>query len=127
MIVASIVLAAACGDAADPGHDAPATATVEITAVAGPVCPVETDPPSPGCAPQPVDGATIVVFGPDDAESVRGTTGSDGIVVLEVVPGELTIEPQPVEGLLGNASAVTVTVVEGQSRRVTVEYDTGIR
>lgn len=126
-IVVSILLLSACGDANDLGHDPGATATLEITALAGPVCPVETDPPSPDCAPQPVDMAIIVVSGPGGAEHARGTTGSDGTVVLEVAAGNLTIVPQPVERLLGTAAAVTVTVAAGQTLRVTVGYDTGIR
>lgn len=127
VIVVSIALFAACGDANDPEHDPTATATLKITALAGPVCPVQTDPPSPDCAPRPVDMAIIVVSGPDGAERARGTTGSDGTVVLEVAAGELTIVPQPVEGLLGTAAAVTVTVADGQTLQATVDYDTGIR
>ena len=59
------------------------------------------DPPSSDCAPQPVGMAIIVVSGPGGAEVARGTTGSDGTVVLEVAAGQIL--------------------------RVTVDYDTGIR
>ena len=127
IIVLSVVLLAACGDADDPGQEPVGIATLQVTALAGPVCPVEADPPSPDCAPQPVEMAVIVVTGPEGAEVDRDTTGSDGTVVLEVTAGELTIEPQPVEGLLGTAAAVAITVADGQVLRVTVDYDTGIR
>jgi hypothetical protein len=127
VITASIVLLVACGDANDPGHEPAESATLEITALAGPVCPVESDPPLPDCAPRPVDNANIVVLGPGGAERARGTTGSDGTLLLEVARGELTIVPQPVEGLLGTAAAVTVTAAAGQTLRVTIDYDTGIR
>ena len=32
-------------------------------ATAGPVCPVEKNPPDPACAPRPVDGAVLVFHG----------------------------------------------------------------
>ena len=122
----SVVVFAACGDSGGP-EDPAATATLQITAQAGPVCPVETDPPSPDCAPRPVDGAVIVVADPAGAERARGTTGSDGTVDIEVAAGDLTLVPQAVEGILGTADAVTVTVTDGQTLHVTVDYDTGIR
>jgi hypothetical protein len=126
VIVGSIGLMTACGGD-DPGGIPAFTATLEITVVAGPVCPVETDPPSPDCAPRPVDEAVIVVTDSDRAEVARATTGSDGFVVIDVAPGQITIVPQPVEGLLGTGDAVTVTVADGQTQHVTVAYDTGIR
>jgi len=117
----------ACGGTGDTGEDAVATARLEITALAGPVCPVETDPPSPECAPQPVESATIVVTDADGDEVARGTTGSDGVVGFDVAPGELTVVPQPVEGLLGTASTISARLTADQTLRVTVDYDTGIR
>jgi major membrane immunogen (membrane-anchored lipoprotein) len=126
VILASIVLLTACGGTDDPG-DAPATATLEITALAGPVCPVETDPPSPDCAPRPVDAAVIIVTDSEGTEVARGTTGTDGRVIIDVTPGQLTIVPQSVDGLLGTAAAVTVTMTAGQRTQVAIEYDTGVR
>ncbi len=117
----------ACGGTGDTGDGAVAMARVEITALAGPVCPAETEPPSPECAPQPVESATIVVTDAPGNEVARGTTGSDGAVGFDVPPGELTVVPQPVEGLLGTASTISVTLTAGQTLQVTVDYDTGIR
>jgi hypothetical protein len=127
LMAMSILVLAACGDTDDPAEVQAATARLEITALAGPVCPVETDPPSPECAPQPVDSATIVVADGDGAEIARAETGPEGMVGFDVIPGEMAIVPQPVEGLLGTAPMITVTVTAGQTLRVTVDYDTGIR
>lgn len=126
MTVSALALAA-CGGTGDTGDGAVVTARLEITALAGPVCPVETDPPSPECAPQPVESATIVVTDATGDEVARGTTGSDGVVGFDVSPGELTVVPQPVEGLLGTASTISVTLTADQTVLVTVDYDTGIR
>ena len=124
---ASIVLLTGCGGTSDPSDAPTTTASLQITAVAGPVCPVQTDPPSPECAPRPVDAALIVVTDSEGSEVARGTTGPDGIVVVDVAPGELIVVPQPVEGLLGTAEAVVVTATGGRTLPITVEYDTGIR
>jgi hypothetical protein len=127
VVLAAAVLVPACGSDSAPGDVPAATATLRITASAGPVCPVETDPPSPECAPRPVEAALIVVTGPSGTEVARGTTGPDGRLVLDVPPGELVVTPQPVDGLLGTAAAVTVTAIEGRTVPVDVDYDTGIR
>ena len=103
------------------------TATLEIVAIAGPVCPVQTDPPQPGCDPFPVNGAVIIVTDSLGVEVARGSTDSDGRVDITVPPGRLIVVPQPVDGLLGTAPPVAVTVAPGQTRAVLVEYDTGIR
>ena len=127
VIALSALTLAACGGAGDTGDGALVTARLEITALAGPVCPVETDPPSPECAPKPVDSATIIVTHTTGDEVARGTTGSNGVVGFDIAPGELNVVPQPVEGLLGTASTISVTLTAGQTLQVTVDYDTGIR
>ena len=117
----------ACGGTGDSGTGAAATARLEIRVLAAPTCPVETEPPSPECAPQPVESATIVVTDANGDEVGRGTTRADGVVGFDVSPGELTVVPRPVEGLLGTAPPISVTLAAGQSLQVSVDYDTGIR
>ena len=124
--VLMIVVVSACGSGG-AGETPVATVRLEITALAGPVCPVEADPPSPDCAPRAVEEALIVVTDSGGSEVAHGVTGPDGRVVLAVAPGALTIVPQPVDGLLGTAAAVEVTATDGQTVRVTADYDTGIR
>jgi hypothetical protein len=96
-------------------------------AVAGPVCPVETVPPDPGCAPRPVAGAVLVIRDGAGSEVARTTTEADGSFFVELPAGDYLVEPQPVEGLLGTAPALEVTVVDGIPAQVQIEYDTGIR
>jgi hypothetical protein len=97
------------------------------TAVAGPGCPVETVPPDPDCAPRPVVGAEIIVRDAAGSEVARATTGPDGSFFVEVAAGNYTVEPQQVEGLMGTAAALEVTVVDGLPAHVQLDYDTGIR
>ncbi len=69
----------------------------------------------------------IIVTDSEGTEVARGTTGTDGKVIIDVAPGQLTIVPQPVEGLLGTAAALSVTTIAGQRTQVAIQYDTGIR
>ncbi|OGO58216.1 MAG: hypothetical protein A2V85_14745 [Chloroflexi bacterium RBG_16_72_14] len=94
--------------------------------VAGPTCPVE-NPADPTCNPRPVAGAVLVVTGAGGAEVARVTTDATGLFRIGLQPGDYTLEPQPVEGLVGTASPVTFTVTDGNETLLDVGYDTGIR
>ncbi len=97
-------------------------------ALAGPVCPVETEPPDPDCAPRPVVGATIEAI--DSSGSTAGTavTDVDGRFVLSLPLGEYTIVPFPVEGLMGTPAPFRIAVTSPVEVDMGVlTYDTGIR
>jgi hypothetical protein len=120
------------GGAAGPPVAIPAEGGPWIAgrAVAGPVCPVEQVPPDPACADRPVAGAVIVIRGAGGAEVARATTAADGTFLVGVPGGGTwTVEPQPVEGLLGTApsSAVQVPDLASSWAAADVAYDTGIR
>lgn len=101
--------------------------TLAITAVAGPICPVQTDPPQPNCGPIVVDGADVIVVDGEGLQVARGSTDEDGTLRLAVPAGDLTVVAQPMRRFLGTAPPVAVAVAVGQTVAVTVEYDTGIR
>jgi hypothetical protein len=96
-------------------------------ALAGPVCPVETVPPDPSCAPRPVAGAAVLIRDGGGAEVARVETAADGTFFAELPAGDYVLEPQPVEGLMGTAAAVAVTVEDEKTTEVQLDYDTGIR
>jgi hypothetical protein len=102
---------------------------IVVVAMAGPVCPVESDPPDPSCAPRPVAGAPIVVTPPDGSEVVvaQGETGADGRLTLELPAGDYLVSAGAVEGLTGPPEPVVVSVLANLSTEVPVAYDTGIR
>ena len=94
---------------------------------AGPVCPVQQDPPDAACADRPVAGAVLLVV--DDAGDVIGDirTDADGRFESRLPAGNYTLVPQPVEGLLGTAQPQTFTTGRGLAPGVDLAYDTGIR
>jgi len=98
-------------------------------ATAGPVCPVERNPPDPACAPRPVVGATIVVLDNSGREVARTTTGADGTYRVAVPAGNVRVEAAPVAGLMGTPAPIDAVVPAGPGAwlRVDLAYDTGIR
>lgn len=122
-----IALLAACGGSGASSDGALQTASLVVTALAGPVCPVVTDPPPPECAPRPVADAVIAVTDADGMEVGRAPTGPDGKASFDLVPGEAVVIPQAVKGLPGTAPRFTVMLIAGQTLQVTADYDTGIR
>ena len=96
-------------------------------AQAGPVCPVERQPPDPACADRPVAGAILVVTQNGD-EVTRTTSAADGTFHLRLTPGEYQLIAQPAQGLMGTAPPIALTVRSGVPMApVVVAYDTGIR
>lgn len=105
----------------------PASA-IQVTAVAGPTCPVVSDPPDPDCDDRLVEGAEIVVQDEAGAQVARITTDADGTATVNLPPGRYVLVPQPVEGLMGTAPSVSVILVSGvDAEPVVIAYDTGIR
>lgn len=111
------------------GCQAPAPGLVINGVVtAGPACPVVTEPPDPSCEDRPVQGAEIVVRNQAGESVARVRSAEDGSFSVPVVAGHYELLPQPVEGLLGTAAAVEVTVEEGVAAEpILISYDTGIR
>ena len=97
-------------------------------ALAGPTCPVDRQPPLPGCAPRPVAGAVVVIQDAAGTQVASTTTRADGTFEVEVGPGAYRILPQAVPGMLGTAQPTEVTVQAGKATSgITLSYDTGIR
>lgn len=98
-----------------------------IHAVAGPTCPVVTDPPDPACAPKAVPGAIVVIRDPSGAEVTQVTLDETGSALVEMPAGGYVVEGRPVDGLMGTPEAQSATVIDGVATQVELVYDTGIR
>ena len=123
------LLVAACSPAPTVLPAGPPRAIVG-SVTAGPTCPVERNPPQPGCAPRPVAGAVIVLDDSTGREVARTTSGPDGRYRITVATsGAFSVRALPVAGLMGAPRPVTVTLPAGIGgvQTVDLEYDTGIR
>ena len=102
--------------------------TLHGMAVAGPTCPVVTQPPDPACLDRPVAGASVVILDAGGSEVATVVTGEDGRFSIALPAGTYQLVPQPVTGLMGTAAPVTVDIAGGvEPDTVTLGYDTGIR
>jgi hypothetical protein len=103
--------------------------TIEIEVVAGPVCPVEQEPPDPNCEPRAVEGARIFVQPGDGRDILVGEATADqaGHATIEIAPGDYIVVGGDVEGLMGRPEPAAISVVAGQTATITLTYDTGIR
>ncbi len=132
-LVLVLVVAAGCAGASTDASPTPSpNAAGQKTGVggvvtAGPVCPVEKNPPDPACAPRPVDGAVLVFRDAAGTEVARITTAADGMFFAELPAGVYVVIPQPANGLLGTPGPQSVTVTDGAAVRLDIAYDTGIR
>jgi hypothetical protein len=114
--------------ASERGDVLPGQPGIGGVAMAGPTCPVVRDPPDSACADRPVVGAVLVLEDSAGREVARATTQGDGRFWIAVAPGSYRLVPQPVEGLLGTAQPMEVSVAVGEPvADLLVSYDTGIR
>jgi hypothetical protein len=137
MFVASLGLLLAACSGEPPASPSPsvsatpppavATGNASVQLTAGPVCPVETVPPDPACAPQPVAGALVIAVDGGGNEMGRATSDADGHLLLVLPAGRFVIAPQPVEGLMGTPEGQTVLIRAAETSELTFSYDTGIR
>jgi hypothetical protein len=112
----------------ETGDPVPTAVGVDGMVLAGPTCPVVTDPPDPSCADRPVADAELVVTTPDGVEVTRTTSDEAGSFEVRLAPGPYRLVPQPVEGLMGTAESVEFSVSwDGGRTELVVAYDTGIR
>ena len=107
--------------------DSPGGTGIRITAVAGPVCPVERFPPDPACAPKPVPNATILIADASGRDQGMVTTDASGQTFAGLAPGQYTVTAQGAAGFMNGPEPQQVTVEDGQVTDVTLSYDTGIR
>jgi len=123
VVLVAMALLTAC-DPAEPS----AQGSIVVVAQAGPVCPVETNPPDPSCAPRPVANAPIVVTLADSDDVVaEGATDAEGRLTLAVPIGDYVVTAGAVEGLVAAPEPVMVSVLANLTTEVPVAYDTGIR
>jgi hypothetical protein len=99
---------------------------LQVTAVAGPVCPVER-PGDPACAPKPVPGATILVMDAAGQVLDKVTADAQGAAFIALDAGDYVIGAEGTSGMMGGPDQQPVSIRAGRISQVTLLYDTGIR
>jgi hypothetical protein len=93
---------------------------------AGPVCPVQQNPPLPECADRPVPNASIKITSSKGHDVGDLRTDPDGRFTIRLPAGTYTFTPQPVDGFMGTAPPQVITA-GSSTAELNFAYDTGIR
>ena len=93
----------------------------------GDICPHDTVPPSPECAPQPLAGARLRLVAASGHAVSAGKSGADGKVRLRARPGAYTLVAKPVPGVRITPEPQAVTLARGVKRSRVVTYFTGMQ
>lgn len=123
----ALVLAALAMIACQNTEEIEEAGTLRGEVLAGPTCPVVSDPPDPACADRTVAGADLLIEDAGGAEVTRLTTDAEGRFETSLAPGAYTLIPQPVVGLMGTAPPQSFEIAAGETTELIVTYDTGIR
>jgi hypothetical protein len=100
---------------------------LNLLLAAGPVCPVEQNPPDPACAPRPVANVEVSVFDAGGNLVTTAVSGADGRAAVQLPPGAYYVVAPPVEGRMGQAEPLAFAAVGGDTVALVFMYDTGIR
>ena len=97
----------------------------------GPICPVEKDPPDPGCLPtaETYNAYPVAVWTSDGKRKITGITPAlDGSYTTELQPGDYLIILENGGNNIGSCNLpVQVNITPGQITTLNIDIDTGIR
>ncbi len=123
-LIAAALLLVLCA-CAGPAASAPPNGTLTLTLTAGPVCPVEQNPPNPACAPRAVSGAQVAIFD-GDREVTRGASNADGRIDFSLPFGRYTVRPIS-NGGFPTPPGDQLVDIGALPVELALAYDTGIR
>jgi hypothetical protein len=110
-----------------PGNGTADPLTLRVSLTAGPVCPVERNPPDPACAPRPVVNVEIAVFDASGNQVASAVSDEAGVAAAQLPAGAYYVVAPPVQGLMGKAQPLAFAGVGGDTVSLVFSYDTGIR
>ncbi len=106
--------------------------TLAGTVTIGPLCPVEREPPDPGCRPTDATYKAwpIALFTPDKkAEIIKIVPSLNGTFSIELPVGDYVVglEKSQASGIGRNNLPVNITIKVGENLTLNINIDTGIR
>jgi hypothetical protein len=97
----------------------------------GPICPVETDPPDPGCLPtaETYKAYPVSVWTQDGKSKITLLKPSlDGSYKTDLEPGKYLIILETGGNNIGSSNLpIEVTIMSGEITTLNIDIDTGIR
>lgn len=97
----------------------------------GPICPVETDPPDPGCLPtsETYKAYPVAVWTADGRRKIiQINPALDGSYKTDLEPGKYLIKLETNSGNIGSTNLpVKVIIISDNITTLNIDIDTGIR
>jgi hypothetical protein len=97
----------------------------------GPICPVETDPPDPGCLPtvETYKAYPVSVWTTDGRRKIALLKPSvDGLYKTDLEPGKYLIILETGGNNIGSSNLpIEITIISGDVTTLNIDIDTGIR
>jgi len=97
----------------------------------GPICPVETDPPDPGCLPtaETYKAYPVAVWKADGGRKILQINPAlDGTYKTSLEPGKYLIKLETGSGSIGSSNLpVEVIILSDNITNLNINIDTGIR
>jgi hypothetical protein len=103
---------------------------LEGTISIGPICPVETDPPSSECLPtaETYKAYPVSIWTQDGGRRITQITPAlDGSFSVVLVPGQYLIELDKDNGIGGSNLPITIVIGAQEKKNLSIDIDTGIR
>jgi len=97
----------------------------------GPLCPVEKDPPDPGCLPtyETFKAYPVSIWTSDGRSKItRINPALDGSYRIELVPGNYLVRLEKEQNTIGSSNLpVQASIVAQKETFLNIDIDTGIR
>jgi hypothetical protein len=96
----------------------------------GPICPVERDPPDPGCLPtaETYKAYPVYIRPLNSIKKILITPAADGSFVMELAPGLYYLTLDREQGGIGSSNLpMTAGINAGLETELSISIDTGIR
>jgi hypothetical protein len=127
-IIALFLWGAASPTSAPSGSTPPANEGIlKGQVLLGPTCPVEQNPPLPGCAPKPYATTILVYFANDNTKPYAAfATDASGTFSAALPAGAYVVQAAG-GSPLPRCGSTEVTLTAGMTATTTLSCDTGIR
>jgi hypothetical protein len=97
----------------------------------GPLCPVETDPPQPGCLPtaETYKAFPVSIWTPNGRRKVALISPAlDGSYIIELGPGSYLVKLEKEQHSIGGSNLpIEVLIISQKETKLDIDIDTGIR
>ncbi len=122
---AFVIISTGC-ETSKPGQGGQLEGTISI----GPICPVETVPPSPDCLPtaETYKAYPVSIWSSDGTKRIALITPApDGSFSMELSPGQYLIKQDKNNGIGGSNLPIKIVITPEEKTTVSIDIDTGIR